>query len=113
MRRASILYLELEQIDLVGSASKRCSESSLPVQSSTDRLKPERSPVPAHAPFACPLQTLQVVDGVDHLALVPATACPLKVTLEERLFSAGKSKPGNGHQFAECRRAAALTAALA
>jgi len=63
-------------------------------------------------PFASQLQTLQLFDGIDQLALVPATACPLKVTLEERLFSAGKSKPGNGHQFAECRRAAVLTAAL-
>ena len=45
MRQALILYLELEQIDLAVSASKRCGES-LPVQSSTDRLKPERSLAP-------------------------------------------------------------------
>jgi hypothetical protein len=40
MLRALILYLELEQIDLVGAASKRCGESGLPVQPSTDYWRP-------------------------------------------------------------------------
>jgi hypothetical protein len=55
MRRALILYLELEQIDLVGSASKRCGES-LPVQSSTDRLKPERSLAPGPSVASAEIQ---------------------------------------------------------
>jgi hypothetical protein len=67
MRRALILYLELEQIDLAVSASKRCGES-LPVQSSTDRLKPERSLAPwpcvasaeIQGAFAVPSQTFSV-----------------------------------------------------
>ena len=87
MRRASILYLELEQIDLVGSASKRCSESSLPVQSSTDRLKPERSLAPGPSVASAEIQGASAVPSRTFSVPPPSRVAVMTISSDHDLMS--------------------------